>query len=62
MFCESDNENEDSDAMIKVRTKRTLPTIVSTPERSPLQKKVPKIVFRGTIGAILNWGVSLIVE
>ena len=48
MFCESDNENEDSDAMIEVRTKRTLPTTVSTPERSPLRKKVPKRDSRGT--------------
>ena len=49
VFCESDNENEDSNAMIEVRTKRTLPTMVSMPERSPLRKKVPKIESRGTI-------------
>lgn len=49
MFCESDHENEDSDAMIEIRTKRTLPTTVSTPERSHVRKKVPRRDSRGTI-------------
>lgn len=42
LIDEREKENEKSNATIEIRTKRTLPTTVSTPERSPNQKKVAR--------------------
>ena len=49
VLWESENENEDSDAMIEIRAKKTLPTTASTLERSPMRTEVPKRNSRGTI-------------
>ena len=56
VLWESENENEDSDAMIEIRAKITLPPTTSTLERRPMRKKVPK----RNSGGRIRWKLYLI--